>query len=79
MSRDANISSLVWAGVLLLLAACVPLVANGYWMSIALTIAVYCAVDKLGTVFRTNALHIAGNGSLFRGWRISGRHRHVGL
>ena len=75
MNRDANISSLVWAGVLLLVAACVPLVANVSLRCKAAKI----AVDKLGTVFWTNALHIAGNGGLFRGWWISGWHRHVRL
>ena len=51
MNRDANISSLVWAGVLLLVAACVPLVANGYWMSIALTIAMFTVLSTSWALF----------------------------
>ena len=41
MSHENEFKSLVWGAVLLVLAACVPLVANGYWMSIALTIAMF--------------------------------------
>lgn len=37
--------------VLLVLAACLPLVANGYWMSIALTIAMYTVLATSWAIF----------------------------
>ena len=35
--------------------------------------------DKLVAVFRADTLHLAGHRGLFRGWRLSGWHRHVRL
>jgi branched-chain amino acid transport system permease protein len=51
MSHGSDIKSLVWGAVLLLLAACVPLVANGYWMSIALTIAMFTVLATSWALF----------------------------
>lgn len=51
MSRNSDISSLVWAAVFLLLAACVPLVANGYWLSIAVTIAMFTVLATSWALF----------------------------
>ena len=51
MSHENEIKSLVWGAVLLVLAACVPLVANGYWMSIALTIAMFTVLATSWSLF----------------------------
>ena len=52
--------------VLFVLAALVPLVADGYYMSIAVTIAMYTALSELGPVLGTNTLHITGQRGIFR-------------
>ena len=51
MSHGSDFKSLAWGAVLLLLAACVPLVANGYWMSIALTIAMFTVLATSWSLF----------------------------
>ena len=51
MSHENEFKSLVWGAVLLVLAACVPLVANGYWMSIALTIAMFTVLATSWSLF----------------------------
>ena len=51
MSHGSDFKSLIWGAVLLLLAACVPLVANGYWMSIALTIAMFTVLATSWSLF----------------------------
>ena len=51
MSHENEFKSLVWGAVLLLLAASVPLVANGYWMSIALTIAMFTVLATSWSLF----------------------------
>ena len=51
MSHENELKSLVWCAVLLVLAACVPLVANGYWMSIALTIAMFTVLATSWSLF----------------------------
>lgn len=42
---------LIWGAVLLGLAACVPAIANGYWMSIALTIAMFTVLSTSWALF----------------------------
>ena len=42
---------LVWGAILLGLAACIPAIANGYWMSIALTIAMYTVLATSWALF----------------------------
>ena len=51
MSHGSDFKSLIWGAVLLLLAACVPLIANGYWMSIALTIAMFSVLATSWSLF----------------------------
>jgi len=48
---SGDVKQLVWGGILLALAACVPLVANGYWMSIALTIAMFTVLSTSWALF----------------------------
>ena len=42
---------LIWGALLLGLAACVPAIANGYWMSIALTIAMFTVLSTSWALF----------------------------
>ncbi|MBL6622365.1 MAG: branched-chain amino acid ABC transporter permease [Alphaproteobacteria bacterium] len=48
---SGDVKQLVWGAILLALAACVPLVANGYWMSIALTIAMFTVLSTSWALF----------------------------
>ncbi len=46
-----DIKYLIWGAILLGLAACIPAIANGYWMSIALTIAMYTVLATSWALF----------------------------
>ena len=46
-----DVKQLVWGAILLLLAACLPLVTDGYWMSIALTIAMFTVLSTSWALF----------------------------
>ena len=71
---------LLWGAVLLGLAACVPAIANGYWMSIALTIAMFTVLSTSWALFSGPTHYISlATGAFFGvgGFRVhSGAHLH---